>query len=233
MPRWTGVLLAALTVVACAKPKQGASCDDGSRACAGNTLLMCENGRWAAYTCGGPAGCGGKGETCDFKTAAGNERCPPAFEGRTSCGENGKARIRCSEGKWQSQPCRGAKGCAEEQGKFLCDRGAPIAGDSCVAGQNDDACGADGRTYLRCVDGKYQQMWGCDGPNACKSTSLGAMCDTTLGTIGDGCETNNDFACSKDRTTLILCGQGKWVKSETCEGGKTCKHREGALPACL
>lgn len=95
----------------------------------------------------------------------------------------------------------------------------PKPGDKCTG--NVAVCG-DKTTALACINGTYVSM-GCRGPLGCvKAGSAAVTCDDTVAQLGDGCDEENEVACSTDKKAALECHSNKFVVGETCKGPKAC-----------
>jgi hypothetical protein len=95
----------------------------------------------------------------------------------------------------------------------------PKVGAKCNAGQ--EIC-TDKANGLFCgADSKFAAM-SCGGPQGCQQSAQGFACDNSLATVGDGCETNDDVACSVDKKAALECHANTFAVGSTCKGPKGC-----------
>jgi hypothetical protein len=96
-------------------------------------------------------------------------------------------------------------------------------GGKCVPGQ---AVCADNTSALTCgADSKFASM-ACRGPKGCLKKGGIIACDNSVAQLNDGCNEENDVACSTDKKTALECHGGKFVVGETCKGTKGCEIKE-------
>lgn len=101
----------------------------------------------------------------------------------------------------------------------------PKAGDKCVAGQV--AC-ADPASALTCADGKYKAI-ACRGPKGCSKSGAQIDCDDSVAQENDGCDEEDEVACSVDKKAALGCHGGKFVVDETCKGAKACELKDDKI----
>jgi hypothetical protein len=95
----------------------------------------------------------------------------------------------------------------------------PKAGGKCSAGQA--AC-TDGANALTCgADGKFTPMT-CRGAKGCTKAGSAINCDDSIAQENDGCDEENEVACSVDKKSALECHGNKFVVGETCKGAKAC-----------
>jgi hypothetical protein len=95
----------------------------------------------------------------------------------------------------------------------------PKVGAKCNSGQ--EIC-TDKSNGLFCgADNKFAAM-SCGGPQGCQQSAQGFACDNSLATAADGCETNDDVACSVDKKAALECHTNTFAVGSTCKGPKGC-----------
>jgi hypothetical protein len=127
MLRRSIVIAFVLALVACPSdpPAQiGAPCPDAERrACVGNQEVVCRGSWQVSMSCTGPKACkrvklprnSVPFTFCDFARARVGMPCSRDYETAVRCSEDGKSRLVCRGGAWQtSAPCLGG-GCGQRQ----------------------------------------------------------------------------------------------------------------------
>lgn len=102
----------------------------------------------------------------------------------------------------------------------------PKVGAKCTKGTS--FCTKEGGALFCGEDGKLAAM-GCGGPKACVQQGKVAACDTSLSVAGDGCEDNDNIACSTDKKSELDCKAHTWVVGATCKGAKGCETKGDEL----
>jgi hypothetical protein len=125
---------------------------------------------------------------------------------------------------WAEVPCRGARGCAHRAETDECDDTVAVEGDACPLDPPlDYACTADKGKALVCKDGRYSLWRACRGPEGCVvEGGRNIKCDTTLGEPGDPCAQQGTYACSSDRTAMLLCDGSVLGAASSCRGPRKC-----------
>ena len=82
------------------------------------------------------------------------------------------------------------------------------------------SCAVDKKSLLQCKSGKVVLDSQCRGAEGCRKVGDKMRCDTTLASIGDVCEVD-DEACSVDGKQLLKCKGLKMALGETCKKGCT------------
>jgi hypothetical protein len=82
---------------------------------------------------------------------------------------------------------------------------------------------ADTSSALVCQNGIVVSV-ACRGPKGCAGAGAASECDDDLAQEGDGCmmTLNENYACSTDHKTELLCKDGKFAAVRTCKGTKAC-----------
>jgi hypothetical protein len=97
--------------------------------------------------------------------------------------------------------------------------GKPQAGQACTKGEA--AC-TDEHLGLFCSADHFVTMT-CMGPAGCQKVGRDDVtCDNPVAKIGDGCNQENDAACTEDRANALVCKAGKFALREPCRGPRGC-----------
>lgn len=97
------------------------------------------------------------------------------------------------------------------------------AGDSCT--HNNQLVCSDPSNALLCVNGTLQTN-PCRGPHGCQGFGSASNCDDDLGQAGEGCimgSGGENYSCSTDLNSELICQNNKWVVESTCHGPGHCK----------
>src|SRR5258708_1010332 len=143
------VLLAVLSLAACAKP--GDDCSDTPGSCKDKAShLVCVKSKYVLETCKGANGCtDDKALVCDNTKADIGDGC--GHEGARACSLDGSKELRCLDAKFSVEwSCRG--GCTlDDNNNPKCTPTGEV-GDACRSA----SIGCDGsrKTGLSCTDGK-------------------------------------------------------------------------------
>jgi hypothetical protein len=81
----------------------------------------------------------------------------------------------------------------------------------------------DTESSLRC-DGATWRAVACHGPNGCRD----AVCDDSFASEGDACfsdASSESYACTVDRTALLICRDNKFERERNCKGPERCTVR--------
>lgn len=221
-----------LVIASACKPGPGSSCDKGEARCIDKkTQLVCQAGKFVSSPCKGPRGCGltPDGVFCDISGNQPGEPCSTDDEGAAACSDP-KTKIVCSAGKYQPWQCRGPKGCTTDDRRPLCDNSIAEPADPCREADKTKACSVDGKQYLSCAAGKMTMEFQCLGPAGCKSEGGKLGCDMSVARDKDPCtkEMDGKHACNLDKSSIVVCKDGKFVIDEECKAGTTC-NAEGTI----
>jgi len=140
------------------------------------TELACQGGVFVSAPCKGPMGCkeDGKHLFCDFSGNASGDPCSTDDEGNARCvGEN--RRITCRAGHYEIDDCRGDEGCKSTGTMLRCDQSKAQEGDPCHGSTN--ACTLDGKSVLKCFEGKFRVTASCPGEDGCRFEEHEIHCD--------------------------------------------------------
>jgi hypothetical protein len=158
------------------EPGPGDSCKPSEIRCVDpKTELACQKGVFMAAPCKGPLGCSedGKHLFCDFSGNSDGDPCSLDDEGAARCAGDTE-RVTCLGGKYTRDFCRGPEGC-KAIGTVKCDQSKAQDGDPCRVQTN--ACSADGKTVLSCVQGKFRPSAQCPGEGGCAVVEHEISCD--------------------------------------------------------
>ncbi len=222
MPRF---FIAVLVLVSACEPGVGSSCDPNEARCLNpSTQLVCQDGKYIATPCRGPGGCAvlpTVGVACDITKNKPGDQCSLGEEGVASCVSDHQM-IVCRSGSYRFEPCRGSAGCENSRGRALCDKSMASVGDPCKE-EGSKACAVGAQELLTCRAGKMEPLYRCLGPEGCQ-TSGKLSCDMSIADKGDPCdpEMEGAAACTPDKTSVVSCKQGKFVKDEDCGPGQLC-----------
>lgn len=176
---WQFLCLLALGVAGSGcKSKVGDSCTAGQAACQdAQSELVCEDGKFVAAACKGPAGCKVDGSTmrCDVSANTAADTCAKASEGHASCGSDKKSKVVCTGGKYAVGACRGPDGCKEEGSTVTCDVSISVVGDGCDG--SSYACSVDKKSVLQCKGGKFAVHEACKKACGTKGDAVGCDLD--------------------------------------------------------
>jgi len=94
-------------------------------------------------------------------------------------------------------------------------------GETCTKGQS--AC-EDVHLGLFCSAGHFATM-SCGGPAGCQKLGKDDVaCDNPVAKVGDGCNQENDAACTEDRAQSLVCKREKFVVVLPCKGPRGCRN---------
>jgi hypothetical protein len=239
------VLCAAMGLALLACDYEGAACEtEGDWICLDSTsALVCHGGKKVRIPCGG--GC----ITTKVSDGPDTYECKyhAQHEGDPCIGGDGKSLFVCdAEGRNDlvcgsdlrfaiDRPCKGAGGCEPTPaGRDHCDDALADVGDKCRSERGESlACSADHKGELVCRNGKFELYSVCKGPRGC--VVAGFECDSSVGDVGDACpEQRGDanYACSADKTSLVVCRDGKFAPSRACRGRRGCWLDDGRVAHC-
>jgi len=129
----------------------------------------------------------------------------------------------CDTATWADVPCKGTRGCTRRADGDECDDTIAADGDRCPRNPPlDYACTADRMRALVCKDGRFGVWRECRGPQGCTFDGRNVHCDTTLGEPDDPCAQQGTYACSTDRTTMLVCDGSKFAPASSCRGTDGC-----------
>jgi len=152
--------------------------------------------------------------------------------GRRTC-QDPKTSLFCVNGSYQTDTCKGPRGCYQDKDNGACDVTNNVDGDPCPpALEGFTTCRADRKSRLMCKSGKYV-VENCKGAEGCTTEQAGvATCDRGPPDLGETCTLENRQACSVDSKSFLLCKDGKYVLGQKCPGKYGCKDSGGGLVSC-
>lgn len=154
------------------------------------------------------------------------EACKPKLgascdvDGRAVCQDKVQGLV-CLDKKWEPLACRGAKGCAADGDRTLCDEDVAREGDAC--NRSGETCSEDKKSMLHCEKNHWKLVESCGGPKACAVVDKSVQCDSTSAKEGDPCARESTHACAGDKRSHLACKSGKFVLVERCKGPKACR----------
>jgi hypothetical protein len=134
-----------------------------------------------------------------------------------------KQALACHDGKWEEMSCKGPQGCAKAGSDYACDQ--TVAEDKDVCNVSDDhLCTADKKSMLECTkQRKWAFVQNCLGTKGCVLEAKKVTCDNSLANTGDDCTEEDDYACSVDGKTALVCRAKKFIVASNCKGKLGCK----------
>jgi hypothetical protein len=144
-----------------------------------------------------------------------------------SCSDK-SSHVVCVNKKYVLETCKGEGGCNDDGKTLVCDSSKAAVGDGC-AHDGARACSLDGKTELRCRDGKLAIEWSCRG-GCTLDASNNPKC-TPTGEIGDNCRADS-IVCDGAQKTQLSCVSGKLVATRTCHGERGCETPPGGGVRC-
>ena len=139
------------------------------------------------------------------------------IETKEQCVDDKKA-LACHDGKWEELSCKGPEGCSKASGEHVCDQS--LADDKDVCNLTDDyVCASDKKGMLQCTKNRWTLVQSCLGDRACSTEKKKVICDNSVSKEGDICRETDDYACSTDSKTALVCKNNVFVQSGLCKGG--------------
>ncbi len=230
----TMLALALASLQGCSERKEGEACsspEDGARCLNSATALVCSEQRLVRFPCKGALGCTQNQESvrCDGTVAAEGDRCE---EGSFTCSEDGKARLKCINGKYVADAlCRGDDGCSVAGVVTHCDSSKAEVGEVCE-NVGSLACSPDGSTMLVC-EGLWKAGSRCKkGCRRRGSAESGVVeCEEEEAKASGPCAPDGAIACEQGGKELLKCFSGRYQKSKPCPGPTGCTS-EGFSVQC-
>jgi hypothetical protein len=158
----------------------------------------------------------------DCKPSAGSS-CTKNYD---SC-DSPTARYACMTGKYVLESCKGPDGCKETPKGVTCDASRGDVGDPC-ASANQYACSVDGKSRLRCDEGKLAFVARCSKDGCSVDDNGGAHCNDPYAKVGDTCKMlpgqteRAAGACNEDFKSELRCQGGKMALTHQCRGEQGC-----------
>jgi len=139
---------------------------------------------------------------------------------RYACTSEGNI-LSCVNGRLESFPCRGPRGCQQKQERYSCDETRADPAERCLPEHEGAfACDMEGREKLSCVDGVFVRRGACPG---CHLDGNTIACTWQP---GDACAAPH-YACV-DGATAMECVDGVFV-STRCLGADGCSTAGNVL----
>lgn len=133
-----------------------------------------------------------------------------------------KLALACHDGKWEEMPCLGTSGCTKNGNESTCDQSVAEEKDVCnLAG--DLACAADKKSVLECTKNRWSFWQSCLGDRGCTLDNKKVACDNVVASEGDACHEEEDYACSVDKKSALVCRGGKFTVASSCRGKSACR----------
>ena len=132
-----------------------------------------------------------------------------------------KQALVCHGGKWEEMLCRGPNGC-KQGGETSCDQTVAEDKDVCNLA-NDFVCTSDKKGMLECKDNHWTYVQPCQGQRGCSIDGKKVTCDNSIAKADDPCREEDDYACTSDAKTALVCKGGKFTVASNCKGPKGCK----------
>jgi hypothetical protein len=134
----------------------------------------------------------------------------------------------CTNKKYVLETCKGQNGCNDDGKTLVCDNTKADVGDGC-GHDGARACAVDGKTELRCREGKFAVEWSCRGGCALDANN-NPKC-TPTGEAGDACRSDS-IVCDGTQKTQLSCVSGKLAPTRTCHGDRGCETAPGGGVRC-
>lgn len=135
---------------------------------------------------------------------------------------DGSSALACQNGTWVALACRGARGCRVMGEADICDQSRAELESTCnLAG--DFACARDGKAMLVCTNDRWTIAQACAGERACGVEGTKITCDNSTAKAEDACREDDDYACTPDGSTALVCRRGRFSLASFCRGPKACK----------
>ncbi len=143
------------------------------------------------------------------------------IETKEVCIEDKKA-LACHDGKWEEMSCRGPGGCSKASGEHVCDQSVAEDKEVCNLA-NDYVCTPDKKGMLECSRSKWTFVQSCLGERGCVMEQKKVTCDNSVANPNDACREEEDYACSPDKKSALVCKGSKFVQASQCKGPKGCR----------
>lgn len=148
-------------------------------------------------------------------------------KGEARCLDGARA-LTCEAGQFIEVPCRGPKGCAAGPNATACDIKGSRAGDRCSRDEEGTAVCENEQALMACRDGHFVSS-PCRGPQGCTLAGEQALCDASMGVLGDACREDGKKACALDHSVVLECRKHALAPLYRCRGPKGCALVEGKL----
>lgn len=143
------------------------------------------------------------------------------IETKEICVDDKKALV-CHDGKLEEMLCRGPKGCSKGTGDGQCDQSVAEEKDVCNLA-SDFVCTSDKKGMLECKGNHWTFVQSCLGERACVMEQKKVTCDNSVANLNDSCREEDDYACSPDKKSALVCKSGKFAIASRCSGKNGCR----------
>lgn len=143
------------------------------------------------------------------------------MEAKETCISDKQA-LACHDAKWEEMSCRGPAGCAKNGGEGMCDQTVVEDKDVCNLA-NDFVCSSDKKGMLECTKNRWSFSQSCLGERGCMMEQKKVTCDNSIANAADACREDDDYACTSDKKTALVCRNGKFVVASNCKGKNGCR----------
>lgn len=134
-----------------------------------------------------------------------------------------KQALSCHDGKWEEMNCKGASGCTKSGDGSVCDQSVAEDKDVCNL-TGDFVCTGDKKGMLECQkNNRWSFVQSCLGDRGCAMEQHKVTCDNSIANAGDGCKEEEDYACTPDHKSAVVCKSGKFTLASNCKGKNACK----------
>jgi hypothetical protein len=147
--------------------------------------------------------------------------------GEERCLDSARALV-CESERFVEVPCRGTEGCRTTAAGTACDVSGNQAGDPCSRDGHGSAACADPKQLVTCRNGRFERVR-CGGPRGCSVEGGRALCDTSIATADEPCDTDGKKACASDGQTVLACQAGRFSPLYACRGARGCTATSGRL----
>lgn len=130
-----------------------------------------------------------------------------------------KKALACHGGTWEEMSCNGPAGCS---GEGPCDQSVAEKDEVCNL-SDDYVCTGDKKGMLQCLKNKWTLVHSCLGDRACVMEKKKVTCDNSVANLGDACREEEDYGCTPDRKSAIVCRGGTFVQAILCKGPNGCR----------
>ena len=134
----------------------------------------------------------------------------------------------CVDRKYVLETCKGKNACNDDGKTLACDSTRADVGDGCGR-DGARACSVDGKSELRCRDGKMAIEWSCRG--GCAIDGNGNPRCTPTGEVGEICRPDS-IVCDGAQKSQLDCVAGKLAVTRTCHGARGCETVAGGGVRC-
>jgi hypothetical protein len=134
-----------------------------------------------------------------------------------------KQALACHDGRWEEMTCRGPGGCSKSGSDFVCDQSIAEEKDVCNV-VDVHLCTADKKAMLECGrNRRWSFVQACLGARGCSLADRKVTCDNSVANVGDTCTEEEDYACTADGNSALVCKSGKFAVASNCKGKNRCR----------